>query len=236
MSSDEINALLKKIKALETAQSNDRQDLFIVEHPNATDLVPYPALLAAFPEIENNFFCSPLDETKCRLFIHNCPRNPLWQYSAPPLNCNETGAFTKRHNGQLSDIQYHLSGIMWPIDLFIHGLVQGNSHMHNPHIVFAKSVHALLADIGSHITQILVDNVCHDTGLTPYSVATAKDAPPAPLLDANKVLKQTFMSHSLRDAICHGKSSQLQKGNVQNDCSICQNSQPSIQERSPQAP
>ncbi|KAI7861346.1 hypothetical protein BDF14DRAFT_1870940, partial [Spinellus fusiger] len=130
-------------------------------------------------------------------------------YSAPPLNCNETGAFTKRHNGQLSDIQYHLSGIMQPINLFIHGLFQGNTPVHNPCMVFAKSVHTLLADIASHITQIQVNNVCHDTGLTPYSVATAKDAPPAPLLDSNKVLKQMAMSCSLRDAICSPYSGEI---------------------------
>ncbi|OAD72585.1 hypothetical protein PHYBLDRAFT_146773 [Phycomyces blakesleeanus NRRL 1555(-)] len=180
---DTLQALLARMEALEArsaappvvldGSSADEDDTMlptchIVKRPIASDLTPFHKLIKAIPGMEHDFFRQPLDEASRHRFLLNCPRNVLRQYQAPVLNYSGVGPHTKHTDAQLADIQFCLSGLTRPIDLFAHDvLVEGSIQ----------------------ITQALDGNL----PITPIVTNSALE--PKPLLNSQQIVEQSKLQH-----------------------------------------
>ncbi|KAG2215948.1 hypothetical protein INT45_001697 [Circinella minor] len=160
------------------------------------------------------FFRTILDDETRRSFLYECPRNTARQYQPPPLNNINTSVNTQRIDRQLRDIQYRLSGITRPIDLFVHDTVRTNSVDVPTATRFANTIHTFLANITSVISQVRSDNVCRDAGLATIPISPFNQIN-APLLDAPCVLEQTHMAQSLRRASRRHRPARRQSSGTQ---------------------
>ncbi|OAD67093.1 hypothetical protein PHYBLDRAFT_174477 [Phycomyces blakesleeanus NRRL 1555(-)] len=181
----------------------------IVERPIASDLTPFPELSKAIPGMERDFFRQPLDEASRRRFLLNCPRNVLRQYQAPVLNYSGVGTHTKRTDAQLADIQFRLSGLTPPIDLFAHDVLVEGSIQVTQALGFANTMHELLSDLASVVTQMRSDNICRDANLPITPIVTNSALEPKPLLDSQRIVEQAKLQRALHGA---ARPSRTRKG------------------------
>ncbi|OAD72268.1 hypothetical protein PHYBLDRAFT_146471 [Phycomyces blakesleeanus NRRL 1555(-)] len=181
----------------------------IVERPIASELTPFPELIKAIPRMERDFFRQPLDEASRRRFLLNCPRNVLRQYQAPVLNYSGVGTHTKRTDAQLADIQFRLSGLTRHIDLFAHDVLVEGSIQVTQALGFANTMHELLSDLASVVTQMRSDNICRDANLPISPIVTNSALEPKPLLDSQRIVKQAKLQRALHDA---ARPSRTRKG------------------------
>ncbi|OAD78744.1 hypothetical protein PHYBLDRAFT_163835 [Phycomyces blakesleeanus NRRL 1555(-)] len=181
----------------------------IVERPIASDLTPFPELIKAIPGMERDFFRQPLDEASRRRFLLNCPRNVLRQYQALVLNYSGVGTHTKRTDAQLADIQFRLSGLTRPIDLFAHDVLVEGSIQVTQALGFANTMHELLSDLASVVTQMRSDNICRDANLPITPIVTNSALEPKPLLDSQRIVEQAKLQRALHDA---ARPSRTRKG------------------------
>ena len=212
-----LNELVQRIAALEhrhttpptvgaqTAGDDDAamasdDDPFLTEQAPTTMLTPYPAFMEALPSLGNDFFRTIMDDDMRWAFLHECPRNTARQYQPPPLNDLDVDERTKNVDRQLRAIQYRLSGITRPIDLFVHDVVRSNQISTRSALRFANTINALLSDVASVVTQTCSDMVCCDVGLAVAPITDPTQLPNLPLLDATRVLEQTQLTQALRKA------------------------------------
>ncbi|KAI9495715.1 hypothetical protein BDB00DRAFT_786225 [Zychaea mexicana] len=195
----------------DTDIEDEDDDPNLTEQAPTTLLTPYPALVNALPGMTKDFFRNSLDDDTRRSFLHECPRNTSRQYAPPPLNDIEVSAQGQRIDRQLRDIQYRLSGLTRPIDLFVHDTIRTNKVDVDTALRFANTIHTLVSDVASFITQTRSDNICRDTGLKNAPANTPGSLPNAPLLDAGKVLEYTQLSQALRKA-ARNRSTQKNSG------------------------
>lgn len=148
------------------------------------------------PRVSRDFFRSPLPELERRRFLAECPRNLAREYNAPTLNAVQMGSTYKRLDSQLADIQFRLSGITRPLDLFLHEVIQHGSVSCQDAVEFVNVIHGLLADTASHITQLPVDIMYKGAGIsvTPPRIGITK---PAPLLDPKTMLDHVSLTKSV---------------------------------------
>ncbi|KAI8359227.1 hypothetical protein EDC96DRAFT_418090, partial [Choanephora cucurbitarum] len=151
-----------------------------------------------------------LSDKERRAFLQACPSNTDRQYQPPPLQTTNVGAFTRRHDDQLAAIQYRLSGLTQPLDLMAHNLAQQLPLSSHDATSFIRTMHSLISDVASHITQVRIDNVCRNTGLS--SVPIRPDASVSPLLDTDAILERSKLEKSLRDAQTKKRPSHRKKG------------------------
>ncbi|KAL9536717.1 hypothetical protein MBANPS3_012424 [Mucor bainieri] len=217
MSEHDVAALIQRLAQLEAAvqqqqqqQSSPATDPYLTTRLAAQDLTPYPEFYNVLPGAQDDFFRSPLSEKERRAFLHACPTNTDRQYQPPTLQTTSVGAFTKRHDEQLTTIQYRLSGLTRPLDLMAHNLAQQRPLNSHDATSFLRTMHSLISDVASHITQLRIDNVCKDTGLS--SVPLRPDTSSTPLLDTDAILERTKLEKSLRDAQSKKRPSQKKKG------------------------
>ncbi|CEP07404.1 hypothetical protein [Parasitella parasitica] len=208
MSNEDVAVLIQRLAQLEAAVQQKQQqhqhqqpppvDPHLKARTVAMDLTSYPEFYQVLPGAQDDFFRSPLSEKERRAFLQACPSNTSRQYQAPTLQTTNVGAFTKRHDDQLAAIQYRLSGLTRPIDLMAHNLAQQRPLNSHDATSFLRTMHSLISDVASHITQLRIDNVCKDTG--PSSVPLRLDTSTTPLLDTDAILERTKLEKSLRDA------------------------------------
>lgn len=79
---------------------------------------------------------------------------------------------------------------------------------------FLRTMHSLISNVASHITQLHIDNVCKDTGLS--SVPLRPDISSTPLLDTGAILKRTKLEKSLQEAQSKKHPSQKKNGKRNN--------------------
>ena len=192
------------------------EDSFVVKQAPTTLLTPYSALLAVLSVMEQDFFRTTMDDDLRRSFLHECPRNTARQYQPPPLNDINVGPHTQRVDKQLRDIQYRLSGLTRPIDLFVHDTVRSNLMDPATALRFANRIHMLLSDVASFITQIRSDNICCDTRLATVPIAT-QVLPNLPLLDAENALEHTNLQQALHKATRQQRPTRRRKCGPQMD-------------------
>lgn len=178
----------------------------IVERPVASDLIPTEQLQSTLPGMLDDFFRSPLDELDRKRFIHVCPRNVIRQYIPPVLNlADNVGRFTKHTDVQLSEIQRRLAATTRPMDKFLHESLRSNvpSIPINEVILFVNTIHTLVSDTASYITQLRMDNVSRDTGLVvpPIPPKTKLTPSPQPLFpDTKSILDNTNLRKAVQAA------------------------------------
>ncbi|OMJ27620.1 hypothetical protein AYI69_g2937, partial [Smittium culicis] len=99
-------------------------DNYIVEKSPSRDLLMYPELAESLPGISQDFFKSPITDLERRKFLGSCPRNSEMVCDPPPLNEMGLSSEFKKEDSKHHDIQYRISGLMRPIDYFLHNLLQ----------------------------------------------------------------------------------------------------------------
>jgi hypothetical protein len=124
-----------------------------------SDFHPPDHHLMAFPDMEANFFRAPLEDTDRKRFLFDCPKNSVRNYDPPELNrINNYPQHATLTDKQLYDIQYRLSGITRPIDWFTYQLVEKKEtdidELRQQSMEFAISIHSLLSDLASHVTEL----------------------------------------------------------------------------------
>ncbi|KAG0973481.1 hypothetical protein G6F29_012813 [Rhizopus arrhizus] len=101
------------------------------------------------------------------------------------------------------------------IDLMAHNLAQGRAPTIADSTNFIRTIHSLLSDVASHITQLRSDNICRDAGLPTVPLAADSDGEDA-LLDTTRILEQSKLSKALQDAQSKGRTSRKRKGKRNN--------------------
>ena len=207
-----LHELVQRIAALESQPSSGSpnhpshidhdamesdDDLHVTEQAPTTVLTPYPAFVEAMPSMANDFFQTILDDDTRRSFLHQCPRNTARQYQPPPLNDIELSERAKQVDRQLRAVQYRLSGITRPIDLFVHDILRTNAVSVHTALRFVNTIHSLLADAVSVVTQTRTDSVCRAAGLASAPVCDPSQPANRPLLDTACVLEQTQLAQTL---------------------------------------
>ncbi|KAG2227564.1 hypothetical protein INT45_002249 [Circinella minor] len=200
------------------ATALDADDDYLTEQAPTTLLQPYPELMAALPGMEKDFFRNPMDDdTRCS-FLHECPRNTGRQYTAPPVN-RGLGLSTKtqQFDRHLRLVQYRLSGITRPIDLFVHDTIRTQQVDVTTALRFANSIHMLLSDAASFITNIRSEIVCQDTGLSSELITAPNQLHNRPLLDPGHVLEQTKLNQAFRNMSRRTKTTRRQNSGQNKD-------------------
>jgi hypothetical protein len=217
MSNDELQSATSQIQALakqledirlqlqqQQSASNMEAELDydpqIVERPVASDLIPTEQLQQALPGMCDDFFRSPLDELDRKRFIHVCPRNVIRQYLPPTLNmADNIGRLTKQTDVQLSEIQRRLAATTRPMDKFLHESLRSNASSVplSEVILFVNTIHTLVSDSASYITQLRMDNVSRETGLVapPIPPKTKLTPSPQPLFQDTKAILESTNLH-----------------------------------------
>ncbi|KAI7883412.1 uncharacterized protein EV154DRAFT_390541, partial [Mucor mucedo] len=153
-----------------------------------------------------------LSEVDRRKFLNLCPSNLDRRYRAPVLQRSiNAGSLTRKFDQQLADVQYRLSGLTRPIDLMAHNLAQGRTPTIADSTNFIRTIHSLLSDVASHITQLRSDNICRDAGLPTVPLADNSDDEDT-LLDTTRILEQSKLSKALQDAQSKSRTSRKKKG------------------------
>ncbi|KAI7846968.1 hypothetical protein BDC45DRAFT_576372 [Circinella umbellata] len=189
------------------------EDEFLTEQAPNTLLQPYPALVEAIPGMAKDFVRQIMDEdTRCS-FLHECPCNTGRQYAPPPLNQGlGLTPRTQQLDRQLRLVQYRLSGITRPIDLFAHDTIRGHQVDGPTALCFANTIHMLLSDVASLITNIRTEFVCKETGLSSSPITAPGHLPNNPLLDTSQVLEQTKLTQALRKLSRYNHTTRRQNG------------------------
>ncbi|CAO3690241.1 unnamed protein product [Umbelopsis vinacea] len=102
----------------------------------------------------------------------------------------------RRFDSQLSDIQFRLSGITRPLDLFLHQTLQQEQISTSDTIETINVLHALLSDTASHITQLRMDNMFRGIGINGQAPRLASNSP-APLVDPKAMLDHINLTKSV---------------------------------------
>ena len=123
--------------------------------PTATTLDPGPQLLDALPSLDRPFHTTLLPDEERRRLLMDCPRNLRMAYEGPSMANVPLPPQARSVDSALADIQYRLSGITRPLDLFAFNVVnQGSEPIDNQSITrFLDTVRTLLADVSSSISQ-----------------------------------------------------------------------------------
>ncbi|KAI7892813.1 uncharacterized protein EV154DRAFT_399729, partial [Mucor mucedo] len=132
-----------------------------------------------------------LDELDRKRYIHVCPRNVIKQYLPPTLNlADNVGRFTKKTDNQLSEIQQRLAATTRTMDNFLHESLRSNaiSVPVADVVLFINTIHTLVSDSASCMTQLRMDNVARETGLVspPLQPRTKLTPSPQPLFQDTK--------------------------------------------------
>ncbi|KAG2192189.1 hypothetical protein INT47_005854 [Mucor saturninus] len=203
---EEIRIQLQQQSAPQRMDEDLDHDPQIVERPIATDLIPTDRLQEALPGMCDDFFRFPLDELDCKRFIHVCPRNVIRQYLPPILNlADNVGRFTKQTDNQLSEVQRRLAATTRPMDKFLHDSLRSNASSVpiTDVIDFVNTIHTLVSDTASYITQLRMDNVSRETGLVapPIPLKTKLTPSPQPLFqDPKAILENTNLRKAVQAA------------------------------------
>ncbi|OMJ14918.1 hypothetical protein AYI70_g7600 [Smittium culicis] len=172
---EQFNEIAEMFKQLlrERQQNAEPEDPFISTRIPITDLAVYPELIEALPSIEDDFFRAPLSEEERKEAIHSCPRTP---------------ASVKKADACLTGIQIALAQATRPADYCEHRIIQDNSLLRedDPHINFANTMRALLADIASTVTQGRLDNMHKGMDL-PGKPQKSVDSDTKPPMDQDKL-------------------------------------------------
>ncbi|OAD67391.1 hypothetical protein PHYBLDRAFT_63606 [Phycomyces blakesleeanus NRRL 1555(-)] len=128
------------------------------------------------------------------------PFPKLIKYQAPVLNYSGMRTHTKRTDAQLAEIQFCLSGLTHSIDLFVHDVLVEGSIQVTQALGFVNTMHELLSDLASVVTQMRSDNICLDVNLPITLIVTNSALEPKPLLDSQRIVEQTKLQHALHDA------------------------------------
>ncbi|KAG2228889.1 hypothetical protein INT48_007054 [Thamnidium elegans] len=167
-------------------EADDDYDPQIIERSVASDLIPTEQLQRALPGMADDFFAH------------------LWtNLIESVLNLAENvGRFTKHHDGQLSEIQRCLAATTCPMDKFLHESLRSNapSIPIEEVIYFMNTMHTLVSDTASHITQLRMDNVSRETRLVapPIQPKTKLTPSTTPLFQDTKAIAD---STNLRKAV-----------------------------------
>ena len=150
---------------LDTSPEDNVDDPFVLPRSPDLDFTPYEAFREALPSMTKDFFRNPLPETDRKRYLSQCPRNVERNYQPPVLNQISVSNAAKRIDSQLSDIQYRLSGITRPLDFLLHKTLTAGPPSQEDVIHFVQSLHELLSDTASHMTQIRIDNMFKSAGI-----------------------------------------------------------------------
>ncbi|CAO3621628.1 unnamed protein product [Mucor hiemalis] len=227
--SNETEELRQRLQNLETMLLQHQRSVpeappvnpYLTTRPAAVELQPYDGFYRVLPDARNDFFRSPLSETERRSFLSRCPSNNDRKYRPPSLQRSiQVGNLTRRFDNQMADLQYRLSGITRPIDLMAHNLAQGEAPTIEDAGKFIRTIHSLLSDVASHITQLRSDSICKDAGLPTVQLDTGSDEDDNDnLLDTTRILEQAKLAKALQDAQPKGRLSRKKKGKRYNSSS-----------------
>jgi hypothetical protein len=189
--------LIERITSLEATiaqqPSPPPHDPNVVLRTPGSDFTPPEEVLEHFPHMTEDFFKRTLDDIDRRRFLLNCPKNTLRQYTPPETLKVHTSNEAKATDNQLHEIQYRLSGITRPIDWYVYQLIAQPLH-DDPEanfqrsLDFAISIHELLSDLASHVTELRTANL--------YKTANAITKPPSLSGSTNLLVDpKTFVDH-----------------------------------------
>jgi len=210
-----LSHLVDRIASLESRLDNSSPmeatthvpDSAITDRLPDQEFHPYPRFIEALPGFRKDFFRNPLPEVERRRFLAECPRNVDREYTPPVLNSINVGQVTKRFDSQLADIQFRLSSITRPLDLFLHKVLQNGSVSQTDATEFINVVHELLLDSASHITQLRVDNMFRGAGIQGQAPRLV-DSTTSPLVDPKVLLDHVNLDKSLSQIGRRGNSRQ----------------------------
>ncbi|KAG1469777.1 hypothetical protein G6F56_003059 [Rhizopus delemar] len=202
---ESMEARLAASSPIQPMETELQRDPNIVERPPAIDLIPSDELRHVFPGMERDFFRSPLDDMARKRYIHVCPRTVIRQYIPPSVNlADNIGRFTKQHDAHLSEIQRRLVQVTRPMDVFMHESLRSNAAVPLEEVQeFVNTIHTLLSDVASHVTQLRMDNICRDTGLVAPAIKPVTQFAPSPTTlfeDPKLVLEHTTLARAVRSA------------------------------------
>ena len=178
---------------LDTSPEDNVDDPFVLPRSPDLDFTPYEAFREALPSMAKDFFRNPLPETDRKRYLSQCPRNLERNYQPPVLNQISVSNAAKRIDSQLSDIQYRLSGITRPLDFLLHKTLTAGPPSQEDVIHFVQSLHELLSDTASHITQIRIDNMFKSAGIRGQAPRLAT-GPATPLLEPKDLLEHVNLA------------------------------------------
>ncbi|OMJ24051.1 hypothetical protein AYI69_g4770 [Smittium culicis] len=118
-----------------------------------------PELIDAFPQIENDFYRSPLTEDERNIAIHSCLNTISMNYNPPPLNKSASSA-NKKADSIFYGIKTALAQTTRLLDYYSHCRAQDNPGIDtfvDPEIMFASTMIALLSEVPATLTQVRLD-------------------------------------------------------------------------------
>ncbi|KAG1468160.1 hypothetical protein G6F56_004002 [Rhizopus delemar] len=198
------NALLQRIHQLESRLSS--ANLFN-DDPNVqlrspgSEFTPTIQMLKQHPYLEEDFFRRPLSDSDRRKYLFECPKNAMRQYDPPKINKANVSTAHEQFDSYLHQIQYGLSGLTRPLDWFTYQ-IQNNqwepdalrTHSRD----FAHTMHELLSDLASHITQLRTDNMFKEL---PHALeAPSLDSSDSYLLDNKELVEHIKLRQSVQNA------------------------------------
>jgi hypothetical protein len=195
-------AILDRLAALEgnpatepiDVDSTDEDPAVVPRSPDL-DFHPYDDFRKALPSMDKDFFRNPLSEADRRRYLSQCPRNMERNYQPPVLNQVSISNSAKRMDSQLADIQYRLSGITRPLDFLLHKSITAGPPNHEDVVHFVRSVHELLSDTASYVTQIRMDNMFKSAGIRGQAPRLAPTQA-TPLMEPKELLEHANLAKS----------------------------------------
>jgi hypothetical protein len=133
-------------------------------------------------------------------------------YQPPVLNQVDVSTTAKRTDAQLADIQFRLSGITRPLDLLLHQSIVKGPPTQEDVVEFVNSIHELLSDTASHITQIRIDNMFKSAGIRGQAPRLAANVA-TPLMEPKELLEHVNLAKSTMQLGRKGASQRRGKAN-----------------------
>jgi hypothetical protein len=197
-------ALLQRINDLENrlAATNVLNDDPNVQFRSpGAEFTPTIEMLQQHPYLEEDFFRRPLSDSDRRKYLFECPKNSTRQYDPPKINKVNVSSINKQFDTSLHQIQYRLSGLTRPLDWFTYQLQNNDwdaTILREQSQNFAYTMHELLSDVASHITQVRTDNMFK--GLPSSLEAPSLDSSESYLLDNKEMVEHIKLQQSVQQA------------------------------------
>lgn len=199
-----VNALLQRLADLEgrlAASNLLNTDPNVQFRSPGAEFTPPEDMVEAYPHLTADFFRHPLSDADRRKFLFNCPKNSTRNYDPPKLNKVNVSTNHKQFDTQLHQIQYRLSGLTRPVDWFTYQLYTNQwdaATLLKQSKDFAVSMHELLSDLASHLTQLRTDNMFK--GLPSSLEAPSLDSSESYLLDNKEMVEHIKLQQSVQQA------------------------------------
>lgn len=196
--------LIQRINLLESRLANSHllnNDPNVQFRSPGAEFTPTEEMYRRHSYLQEDFFRRPLADSDRRRFLFECPKNSTRQYDPPKINKVQVSATHKHFDATLHQLQYRISGLTRPLDWFTYQLLQNRwdqATLLQQSTNFAHTMHELLSDLASHITQLRTDNMFK--GLPSSIEAPTLDSSESYLLDNKEMVEHIKLQQSVQQA------------------------------------